>query len=96
MSRWLSFQPRLVAYLGISLDFHLDWRLFAFLLGISLLTSLLFGLVAALRASRTDPGAAMKTGGPGMTQIGGAWEFAARWSLRRSLSPLCCCSSRCC
>jgi putative ABC transport system permease protein len=58
----------LVAYLNIALDFHVDWRIFAFLLGISLLTSLLFGLVAALRASHTDPGAAMKTGGPGLTQ----------------------------
>jgi putative ABC transport system permease protein len=57
----------LVRYLGVSLDFHVDWRLFAFLLGISLITCLLFGLVAALRASRTEPGAAMKTGGPGMT-----------------------------
>jgi len=57
----------LVAYLNISLDFNLDWRLFAFLLGISLLTCLLFGLAAALRASRTAPGAAMKAGGHGMT-----------------------------
>jgi putative ABC transport system permease protein len=55
----------LVAYLStpddpISLIFKLDWQLFAFLLGMSLLTSLLFGLAAALRASRTSPGAAMK------------------------------------
>src|SRR5580700_6314792 len=57
----------LVAYLNVSLDFKLDWRLFAFLLGISLLTCLLFGLGAALRASRTAPGAAMKGGGRGMT-----------------------------
>ena len=57
----------LVAYLNISLDFNLDWRLFAFLLGISLLTCLLFGLAAALRASRTAPGAAMKADGHGMT-----------------------------
>ena len=53
----------LVAYLDTSLVFRLDWRLFAFLLSISLLTCLLFGLGAALRASRTAPDAAMKTGG---------------------------------
>jgi putative ABC transport system permease protein len=62
----------LVAYLNtpdntISLDFRLDWRLFAFLLGISVLTSLLVGLAAALRASRTSPGAAMKAGSQSMT-----------------------------
>ena len=45
----------LLSFLGISLDFKLDWRLFAFLLGMSLLTSLLFGLAAALRAARTSP-----------------------------------------
>jgi predicted permease len=65
----------LVAYLDISLDFKLDWRLFAFLLGISLLTCLLFGLAAALRASRTPPGAAMKAGGHGMTASRGRLGF---------------------
>jgi predicted permease len=65
----------LVAYLNISLNFKLDWRLFAFLLGISLLTCLLFGLAAALRASRTPPGAAMKEGGHGMTASRGRLGF---------------------
>jgi predicted permease len=70
----------LVAYLGtqdnpISLDFKLDWRLYAFLLGISLLTCLLFGLAAALRASRTAPGAAMKSGSHGMTASRGRLGF---------------------
>ena len=65
----------LLAYLGISLDFKLDWRLFAFLLGISLLTCLLFGLAAALRASRTSPGAAMKAGSHAMTASRGRLGF---------------------
>jgi len=65
----------LLAYLNISLDFKLDWRLFAFLLGISLLTCLLFGLAAALRASRTSPGTAMKTGGHSMTASRGRLGF---------------------
>jgi predicted permease len=56
-----------VAYLNSSLDFKLDWRLFVFLLAVSLVTCALFGLAPALRASRTAPGAALKTGGPGMT-----------------------------
>jgi putative ABC transport system permease protein len=65
----------LLAYLNISLDFKLDWRLFAFLLGISLLTGMLFGLAAALRASRTPPGAAMKAGSHGMTASRGRLGF---------------------
>lgn len=70
----------LVAYLStqdnpISLEFKLDWRLFAFLLGMSLLTCLLFGLAAALRASRTPPSSAMKAGGPGMTASRGRLGF---------------------
>jgi putative ABC transport system permease protein len=70
----------LVAYLStqdnrISLDFKLDWRLFGFLLGISLLTCLLFGLAAALRASHTPPGAAMKAGGQSVTASRGRLGF---------------------
>jgi predicted permease len=65
----------LVAYLKISLDFKLDWRIFAFLLGISVLTCLLFGLAAALRACHTPPGAAMKAGGHSMTASRGRIGF---------------------
>ena len=70
----------LVAYLNtqsnsVSLDFKLDWRLFAFLLAVSLVTCVLFGLAPALRASRTAPVSAMKTGGPGMTAGRGRLGF---------------------
>src|SRR5580692_5534685 len=70
----------LVAFLNtgnnsVSLDFKQDWRLFAFLLAVSLVTCLLFGLAPALRASRTAPGAAMKTGGHGMTASRGRLGF---------------------
>jgi putative ABC transport system permease protein len=70
----------LVAYLDtennpITLDFKLDWRLFAFLLVVSLVTCVLFGLAPALRASRTAPNAALKTGGPGMTANRGRLGF---------------------
>ncbi|MBV8115941.1 MAG: ABC transporter permease [Silvibacterium sp.] len=70
----------LVAYLNtkddaVTLDFKLDCRLFAFLLAVSLVTCVLFGLAPALRASRTTPGAAMKTGGHGMTAGRGRLGF---------------------
>lgn len=65
----------LLAYLNISLDFKVDWRLFAFLLGVCFFTSLLFGIAAALRASRTAPGAAMKAGSRGMTASRGRLGF---------------------
>jgi predicted permease len=70
----------LVAFLNtannpVSLDFKQDWRLFAFLLAVSLVTCVLFGLAPALRASRTAPGAAMKTGGHGMTASRGRLGF---------------------
>src|ERR1700677_1319597 len=70
----------LVAFLNtannpVSLDFKQDWRLCAFLLALSLVTCLLFGLAPALRASRTAPGAAMKTGGPGVTASRGRLGF---------------------
>ena len=70
----------LVAFLNtadnpVSLDFKQDWRLFAFLLTVSLVTCVLFGLAPALRASRTAPGTAMKTGGHGMTASRGRLGF---------------------
>ena len=70
----------LVAFLNtadnpVSLDFQQDWRLFVFLLAVSLVTCMLFGLAPALRASRTAPGAAMKTGGHGMTASRGRLGF---------------------
>ena len=70
----------LVAFLNtannpVSLDFKQDWRLFAFLLAVSLVTCVLFGLAPALRASRTAPATAMKTGGHGMTAGRGRLGF---------------------
>jgi predicted permease len=44
----------------------LDWRVVAFTVGISLATGLIFGLVPAIHASRTDLSAVLKdSGGPG-------------------------------
>ena len=65
----------LLSFLRVSLDFKFDWRLFTFLLGMSLVTCIFFGFAAALRASRTSPGEAMKTGSRGMTAARGRLGF---------------------
>jgi len=57
----------------------LDLRLFAFTAGLAGVTCVLFGLLPALQASRTDPIEAMKSGGRGVAGGG------ARLSIRRSL-----------
>jgi putative ABC transport system permease protein len=44
-----------------------DWRVLGFAAGLAILTCMLFGLVPAIQASRTDPGVAMKAGGRGAT-----------------------------
>jgi predicted permease len=45
---------------------HFDWRLFAFTAGLAGLTCLLFGLLPAIQAARTEPIAAIKSGGRGI------------------------------
>jgi putative ABC transport system permease protein len=60
-------------------DMPLDWRLLAFTVGLAALTCVLFGLLPAVQASRTDPIEAIKTGGRGIAGAG------ARMSVRRVL-----------
>jgi len=57
----------------------LDLRLLAFTAGVAVLTCVLFGLLPAVQASRTDPIEAIKTGGRGVAGAG------ARLSVRRAL-----------
>jgi len=52
---------------SIFLDVTLDWRVLGFAAGLAILTCILFGLTPALQASHTDPGAAMKASGRGVT-----------------------------
>ena len=60
------------APLGWPLEFtiSLDARVFLFAFALSLVTGVAFGLIPALRATRTDLVAALKTGGP-TTTLGG-------------------------
>ncbi len=51
----------------IFLDMPMDWRVLGFAAGLAFLTTILFGLVPALRAGRVPPGSVLKTGGRGMT-----------------------------
>ena len=57
----------------------LDWRIFGFAAALALATCLLFGLLPAIRATRTPPGAAMKSGSRGST------DTRERFGLRRAL-----------
>src|SRR5262249_5639570 len=72
----------LVAFLSpsnnpIFLDLTPDWRVLGFAAGLAVLTCLLFGLAPAMRATRMEPGAVMKSGGRG------APAGRERFSLRR-------------
>ena len=48
-----------------------DWTVFAFTLAVSIVNSLIFGIVPALGASRRDPAAALREGGS-RSSVGGA------------------------
>lgn len=64
---------------SLFLNLSPDWRLLGFMGGLAILTSVLFGLTPAFRATRTTPGAVLKAGGRGMTSGG------ERFGLRRLL-----------
>jgi predicted permease len=75
----------LVAFLSASnnpifLDLTPDWRVLGFAAGLTVLTCLLFGLAPAIRATRMEPSAVMKSGGRGVT------AGRERFSLRRGLT----------
>jgi predicted permease len=56
--------------LPLNLDFHYDWRVFAYAAGVSAATGILMGLVPALRASRADVKALLHDGGYGIAGAG--------------------------
>jgi putative ABC transport system permease protein len=81
LAQWLS--RFLVAYIGSAghfyLDLGLDWRFLGFTTAVAILTSIIFGLAPAFRATRVAPASMLKATGRGMT--GGRERF----SLRRAL-----------
>jgi predicted permease len=58
-----------------SLATNVDWRVLSFTALTALSTCLLFGLAPAFRASQTQPGAVLKTGGRGMTAARQKFSF---------------------
>ena len=85
LARWLS--RFLVDFLATErnqpfVDLSLDWRVFAFTLALAVATCIVFGLVPAVRATATSPGAAMKAGSRGMS------DGRERFGLRRALVVL--------
>jgi predicted permease len=82
VASWLS--RTLVTFLStdgnqLFVDLALDWRVFAFTAGLAVSACLLFGLTPALRATATDPGAAIKAGSRGAT------DTRERFTVRRGL-----------
>ncbi len=82
MARFLS--KALVSFLDtqgspLFVDLGLDWRVYGFTAGLAVATCVVFGIVPALRATATTPGAAMKASGRGNT------EGRERLGLRRAL-----------
>ena len=63
----------------IFLDLGMDWRVLAFTTSLAVLTTVLFGLAPAVRATRAEPATLLQSGSRGMT--GGRERF----SLRRTL-----------
>ncbi|HKV63340.1 MAG TPA: ABC transporter permease [Candidatus Acidoferrum sp.] len=71
----------LVAFISTSdsqvfLDLGADWRVLAFTTSLAVLTTLLFGLAPAVRATRAEPAALLQSGSRGST--GGRERFSLR------------------
>jgi len=82
LAQWIS--RFLVAFIGtnaqdIFVDLHPDWLVLGFTTGIALLTTILFGMAPAFRATRVAPAAVLKSAG---RNLAGGRE---RFSLRRGL-----------
>ena len=82
VARWLS--EFLVGFLRtdtnrLFVDLAADWRVFAFTGTLAVATCVIFGLAPAVRATATEPGAAMKAGSRGST------DAHHRHGLRRGL-----------
>ena len=56
----LAFAPALPEGIRLAVDLRLDWRVFAYAVGFSTVTGILFGLAPALHSSRTEVSAVLK------------------------------------
>jgi putative ABC transport system permease protein len=65
----LRLEPNLPRATSVSVD----WQVLLFILGLSFLTSLLFGLAPAWQAAKTDLNESLKEGGKGTSGGGGRW-----------------------
>jgi len=65
LSRWVA--RALVAYLGVHLQPTLNLQVLSFALAVTLLTSVLVGIVPAWRSSRAEPQSALAAGARGVT-----------------------------
>lgn len=63
----------------LMLDLTMNWRVLGFTAGVAMLTCLVFGLLPAVRATRTAPVSAMRASGRGLT------DGRGRFTLRRGL-----------
>lgn len=82
VARWLSrFLVGLITTENnrLFVDLPADWRIFAFTAALAVLTSVVFGLAPAMRATAAEPGSAMKAGSRGST------DTRERFGLRRGL-----------
>ena len=59
----LAFAPALPEGIRVAVDLRLDWRVFAYAVGFSTVTGILFGLAPAVHSSRTEVAAVLKNDG---------------------------------
>jgi predicted permease len=59
----LVFAPALPEGIRVAVDLRLDWRVFAYAVGVSTVTGILFGLAPALHSSRTEVATVLKNDG---------------------------------
>ena len=82
IAQWMS--RTLVAFLStrnnqLFVDLAADWRVFGFIAAVSAAACLIFGLSPALKATATNPGRAVQSGGRSVT------DAPERFTLRRAL-----------
>ena len=77
-------------YLPLSSHIHIDARVAAALVGFSILSAVLFGLVPALQAARAPAQEALRERTPAPAPAAVRNIFAMRWLSARSRSPCCC------